>query len=267
MKKKYSGIIVPLITPLTNNGFIDADGLERLINHVVGGGVHGIFILGTTGEGPCISRDEKSTLIRQTCLYLKKRVNLFVGITDSSPEETIALARVAAKQGADVVVVAPPPYFPFTQNELFDYIQFVVQHSPLPVMLYNIPKMTKTSFGVETIDRLTNNPGIVGFKDSSKDSAYFREVLKVTKKRPDWSVLTGYEDMLAEAMNEGGDGGVLAGANIYPHVLSSFYRSLVGKDSDMINKIERILAKQREIYSLGTGATSSIQVIKYILEI
>lgn len=267
MKKQYSGIIVPLITPLTKDGSVDIEGLERLLNHVVEGGVDGIFILGTTGEGPCMSRESKHTLIKQTGSFLRGRIKFLVGITDTSPEETVSLSYMAAEQGADAVVVAPPPYFPFTQEELLEYTRFVVRKSPLPVMLYNIPKMTKTSYGIETIDHLAQEPKIVGFKDSSKDMVYFREILTVTKKRPDWSVLIGYEDMLAESIEAGGDGGVLAGGNIYPQMLVKLFHAIIKNDREEATTIELLLAKSRKIYTLGSGATSAIQAIKYALEL
>jgi 4-hydroxy-tetrahydrodipicolinate synthase len=267
MEKRFRGIIVPLITPLTIEGSVDIAGMELLINYVVSGGVQGVFILGTTGEGPCISREAKHTLIKQTNSFLKGRTKFLVGITDTSPEETVSLAHMAAEHGADAVVVAPPPYFPFTQEELIEYIRFVIRNSPLPVMLYNIPKMTKTAFGVETIDRLTGESRIAGFKDSSKDISYFREILTVTGKRPDWSVLIGYEDLLAESVEAGGDGGVLAGGNIYPQILVKFMDAIVGKDRKEVKAIEERLSESRKMYALGSGATSAIQVIKYALEI
>jgi dihydrodipicolinate synthase/N-acetylneuraminate lyase len=267
MQKKFKGIIVPLVTPLSKDGQIDIEGLERLLGHVVDGGVDGVFILGTTGEGPCISREGKHTLIKQTNFYLKGRTKLLVGITDTSPDESVNLAHIAAEQGADTVVVAPPSYFPFTQEELYEYIRFIARESPLPAMLYNIPKMTKTSFGVETIDRLTEEDKITGFKDSSKDMGYFREILTVTGKRPDWSVLIGYEDLLAGSVEAGGDGGVLAGGNIYPQLLVKLYHAIIGNDREEIKTIEGLLLENRKIYALGPGATSAIQAIKYALEL
>jgi 4-hydroxy-tetrahydrodipicolinate synthase len=134
-------------------------------------------------------------------------------------------------------------------------------------MLYNIPKMTKTSFDVETIDRLTDEPNIVGFKDSSKDIAYFREILTVTQKRPDWSVLIGFEDLLAESIKAGGDGGVLAGGNIYPQTIVKLYNAIIANNQQEIQDIEQLLSASRKIYALGTGATSAIQAIKYALEL
>lgn len=267
MRKHFSGIIVPVITPLNKEGGLDIEGLGRLIEHVIGGGAHGIFVLGTSGEGPAVGNDVQEGMIREAQRCINSRVEFLVGISGTSPSETVKLSHLAANHGADAVVVAPPSYFPFSQEELVEYIRFILRNSPLPVMLYNIPKMTKTSFGVETIDRLTGETKIAGFKDSSKDFDYFREILMVTRKRPDWSVLIGYEDLLAVSLLAGGDGGVLAGGNIYPQLLVNLYHAIAKDDREEVASIEQRLSGIRQMYTLGTGATSAIQVIKYALEI
>ncbi len=267
MRKHFSGIIVPVITPINKKGGLDIKGLGKLIEHVIGGGAHGIFILGTSGEGPALGKEVQKRMISEAQRCINNRVEYLVGISGTSPSETVKLSHLAANHGADAVVVAPPSYFPFTQEELIEYIRFILRNSPLPVMLYNIPKMTKTGFGVETIDRLTGEAKIAGFKDSSKDIGYFREILAVTAKRPDWSVLIGYEDLLAESVLAGGDGGVLAGGNIYPQLLVNIYHAIAKDDREEVASIEQRLSGIRQIYALGSGATSAIQVIKYALEI
>ncbi len=266
MKKDIEGVIVPLITPLKDKTALDERGLARLIDYVVKGGVDSLFILGTTGEGPCLNSNIKNDLIVKTSKFLQGRIKNLVGITDTSPEESLKLSYLAADNGADAVVIAPPSYFPLTQDELVDYVQYIVEGSPLPVILYNIPRLTKTSFDIETIQRLTDEKGIIGFKDSSKDWKYFQEVLQITKTRPDWTVLTGAEELLVKSMEIGADGGVLGGANIIPKHIANFYQAIKNQDLNEISRLEDFLLNWRSIYTMGSGSTSSIQVLKYILE-
>lgn len=108
MKKSLFGIVPPLVTPLLDNNTLDIDGLERLIEHVVAGGVHGIFILGTTGEGPSLSFNLKKEMIKQSSRILNKRLPLLVGISDTSIVECVRLSQFAYQSGADALVSAPP---------------------------------------------------------------------------------------------------------------------------------------------------------------
>jgi 4-hydroxy-tetrahydrodipicolinate synthase len=267
MDNQCKGIIVPLITPLKENGALDYEGLERLIDYVIEGGVDGVFILGTAGEGPCMGGQDQEALIRQSARYVRNRVRLLVGATNTAPAETVRITQAAADVGAYAVVIAPPPYFQFSQDELISYARFVAGASALPVLLYNIPKMTKTNYEPETIRSLMDNRKIIGMKDSSGNIDSFRETVRLTRERPDWSMLIGYEHLLAEAMNAGGNGGVLAGANVFPGTLAGYYKAVKEGNKNEEERIGRLLSERREIYSLGTGVTSSIQAIKCVLEI
>src|SRR5947209_3616044 len=109
---KFHGIIPPLVTPLVDRDTLDYAGLQRLVKHVVGGGVHGIFLLGTTGEAPSLSYRLRRELITRVCELVEKRVPILVGITDTAFVESVALANHAAQAGASAVVLSTPYYFP-----------------------------------------------------------------------------------------------------------------------------------------------------------
>lgn len=256
------GIVPPLVTPLLDNDTLDAAGLERLIEHVLAGGVHGLFILGTSGETPCLSYRLRRELITRVCRQVGTRVPVLVGVTDTSLTEALALALSAAEAGAAAVVTAPPYYYSLTQPELVRYMRDLATEQPLPLFLYNMPVMTKTVFEPETVRQLLDVPGIVGFKDSSRDISYFTTIRQITRQRPDWALLIGYEHMLVDALRGGGDGGVLAGANLFPRVLVDLYDAAVAGDGKRIGEIEQRLVLHRRIYALGQGAAASLQGIK-----
>ncbi len=151
---KYHGIIPPLVTPLEDRDKLDVAGFERLIHHVLAGGVHGIFVLGTTGEGPSLSHHLQREVVSKACQFVGGRVPLLVGITDPSFFESISLATHAAEEGATAVVLAPPYYFPAGQEELLEYLEELIPALPLPVMLYNMPAMTKLSYSPEVVTHL-----------------------------------------------------------------------------------------------------------------
>ncbi|MBM4018661.1 MAG: dihydrodipicolinate synthase family protein [Planctomycetes bacterium] len=133
MPRPLRGIVPPLVTPLTGRDTLDEAGLERLIEHVLAGGVHGLFILGTTGEAPSLSHRLREQMVRCTCRAVAGRRPVLVGITDTAFIESVNLARTAADAGADAVVLAPPYCFPAGQAELAEYIDHIAAEMPLPV--------------------------------------------------------------------------------------------------------------------------------------
>jgi len=259
------GIVPPMITPLLDRDALDVEGLERLVEHLVAGGVHGLFVLGTTGEAACLSYRLRRDVIRRTCEQVHGRLPVLVGVTDTCLVETLGLARSAAEAGANAVVLAPPCYFPVSQSELIRYIRRVADELPLPLMLYNIPALTKVAYEPETIRQLLDVPRIVGLKDSSRQMDLFLEFCQITRQRPDWSLLIGFEHMLVDAMRAGGTGGVCAGANLSPGLLVALYNAALANDPERLKEIDGILRCQRQIYSVGRGSTASIQGIKCAL--
>ena len=256
------GIIPPMITPLKARDELDVPGLERLIEHITEGGVHGLFILGTSGEAPSLSHRLRRELIERVCRQMRGRVPVFVGITDTSLVEAIDLARHAADAGAQALVTSAPYYFPAGQPELVEYVEKLVVELPLPLFLYNMPQMTKVEFAVETLERLAHLEQIAGLKDSSGNLAYFDKLLELKRQRPDWSVLVGPESLLAETVHRGGDGGVNGGANFYPRLFVDLYQAV--KDGNAVREAElqARLLQLGKVYAVGRHASAVIKGMK-----
>ena len=216
MKSPLTGIIPPMVTPLCARDELDAAGLEKLLEHILAGGVSGVFILGTTGEGPSLSYRLRRELIERVCKQVNRRAAVLVGVTDTAFVESVRLARHAADCGADAVVAAPPYYMPEGQPELQEWLDHLVPELPLPLFLYNMPPLTKVSYELETVRHALDHPRIIGLKDSSRDMNYFKNVVGFLKQRPDWTVLIGPEEKLLDALQLGGHGGVNGGANLFP---------------------------------------------------
>lgn len=263
---KLKGIVPPLVTPLINNTTIDTEGLERLVEHVIAGGVHGIFILGTTGEAQSISMELRHEMIRQSAQILNKRLPLLVGISDTSLEDSLSLARLAADSGADAVVSAPPYYFATGQAELAEFYEQLIPELPLPVFLYNMPTHTKVSFAPDTIRRIAAHPGVIGFKDSSGSGSYFQSVMYALRDRDDFSLFVGPEEMMAESVLLGADGGVNGGANIFPSLYVSLYNAAVAKDVDKVRELHRqVMQISATLYTVGSYGSSYLKGVKTAL--
>ncbi len=263
----FRGIIPPLVTPLTGRDQLDHDGLTRLIEHTIEGGVHGLFVLGSTGEAPSLSYRLRRELIDNVCRQAGGRVPVLVGITDTAFMESISLAQYAADAGAAAVVLTTPYYFPAGQTELISYVRNITPELPLPLMLYNMPQLTKVWFEIETLKQLADLEGIVGLKDSSGDMEYFGEATQLKQLRPDWSVMIGPEAKLPEAMRLGGDGGVAGGANVLPRLFVECYEAkLANNDVKLAELHDRINDFQR-IYEIGKYASKYIKATKCCLSL
>lgn len=224
------GVIPPLVTPLTSNDQIDVPHLEKLIEYQLQGGVHGFFLLGTTGEGPSLSHMQKAEVVQRTCQLVQGRVPVLVNISDTSMAESVHLAKLASQAGAQALVVTCPYYFPLDQEDLWKYLATLITRLPLPIYLYNMPSHVKVSLGLELLQRAVQEPAILGIKDSSGDRTYFKSLLKLAQERSEWSVMVGPEELFVDAVTWGGHGGVLGGANLYPRLLVQLYQAIRTKD-------------------------------------
>jgi 4-hydroxy-tetrahydrodipicolinate synthase len=254
-----------MVTPLAAPDQLDEPGLERLVEHMIAGGVHGLFLLGTCGEGPSLSYRLRRQLIDRACAQVDRRVPVLVSITDTSYVESVALARYAADAGADAVVLAPPFYLPLTQAELLDYVLRLVGELPLPLVLYNVPALTKLNFEPPTVRRLMDEESIVGLKDSSGDLAYFQTIRHLSRERPDWTLLMGPEHLLSRALELGGDGGVSGGANVWPQLFVQMYDatiatsdSAIAEQIDVVHHLVDQVDRLGQIYRLGPPSPSSV---------
>jgi len=260
------GIIPPLVTPLLDRDTLDTEGLERLIEHVLAGGVHGLFVLGTTGEAPSLSYRLRYELIERVCGQVAGRVPVLVGITDTSFVESANIARKAKDTGAQAVVLAPPYYFPAGQLELLEYLKHLTAELPLPVFLYNMPSHTKLVFEPETIRAAADFPGVAGIKDSSGNMMYFRRLQALLGDHPDFSVLMGPEELLAEAVLLGGHGGVCGGANLLPGLYVELYNAARSKDLPRVEELHgKVMELSTSIYHVGRYQSSFLKGLKCAL--
>jgi dihydrodipicolinate synthase/N-acetylneuraminate lyase len=266
MNLPLTGIIPPMITPLRGRDELDVAGLEKLIEHILGGGVNGLFILGTTGEGPGLSYRLRRELIQRVCKQVNDRAPILVGITDTSFAESVNVARSAGESGADALVVAPPYYLPEAQPELQEYLEHLVPELPLPLYLYNMPALTKVPFELETVRRAMDEPRIIGLKDSSGDLNYFKSVAELIRRRPDWSLLMGPEEKLFDSLQAGGHGGVSGGANLFPklyvRMVEAHRAGNLARAQELQQQIQRI---SDSFYRIGKYSSSIIKGIKCAL--
>ncbi|MDD4968832.1 MAG: dihydrodipicolinate synthase family protein [Paludibacter sp.] len=263
MKTMLRGIVPPLVTPLLDNNTLDLEGLEKLIEHVIAGGVHGLFILGTTGEAQSLSYELRAEMIKQTAKILQDRLPLLVGISDTSLADSISLSQVAADAGADALVSAPPYYFATGQPELAEFYESLIPQLELPIYLYNMPSHTKVNFAPSTIKRIAENEKVIGFKDSSANGTYFQQVMYEMRDRKDFSIFVGPEEMMAEVVLMGAHGGVNGGANMFPKLYVDLYNAAATQNMAEVKRLHAIVMQiSATIYSVGSFGSSYLKGVK-----
>jgi 4-hydroxy-tetrahydrodipicolinate synthase len=262
------GIIPPLVTPLLDNDTLDVEGLERLIERLIAGGVHGLFILGTTGEAQSISYQLRRQMIEETARINRGRLPLLVCISDTSITESLNLARLAEQQGADAVVSAPPYYYAPSQVELAEFYLDLAERLPLPLFLYNMPSHTKVSFDAATVRAIARHPRVIGFKDSSANAVYFQSVMTAMSDRPDFALLMGPEEITGEAVLMGAHGGINGGANMFPQLYVHLYEAAACGNLEELRRLQRIVMRiSSTIYTVGRFGSSYLKGVKCALSL
>ena len=265
MKLPLRGIIPPAITPLLNNNEIDLNGLEKLIEHLISGGVHGVFLLGTTGEAPNLSYKVRKEFIEKACALINKRIIVVVGITDTSFNGSLEIAETAKNAGADAVVIAAPYYVPMSQLEMVEYLEDLTPKLPLPFLMYNMPSCTKMHMSIETVKK-AQELGAIGIKDSSGDLAYLYSLIEEFKDSPEFSIIAGSEIFIPETIINGGHGAVAGGANLFPQLFVELYEASLAKDLAKIALLrEKIIQIENKIYNVGENTSKYIKSIKCAL--
>ena len=265
---RLRGIVPPIVTPLAGRDSLDLSGLERLVEHLIAGGVHGMFVLGTTGEAPGLSHRLRHEMVRETLRLVRGRVPVLAGITDTSFVESVALAATAADAGAAAVVALTPYYFPAAQPELNDYLDDLCAELPLPLVLYNFPALSKLWWELPAVERAMQHPKIAGIKDSSGDMIYVHGLLRLARARPDWSVFVGPEELTAEAVMLGAHGGINAGANLFPALYVDLYHAAAAGDLEKVRPLHaRVLEIAAELYTVGKHKSSLLKGVKCALSL
>jgi len=268
LPKPLRGVVPPMVTPLVDNETLDVEGLERLVEHILGGHVHGLFLLGTTGEAPDLSYALRHELVKRVCRQVNGRVPVLVGVTDTVFPESLRLAQTAEKAGASAVVAAPPYYFATGQPELVEYYNHLASRLPLPLFLYNMPSHTKVMIDPYTVRTLSENPNIIGHKDSSANIVYFNTVRHLLREREDFSILMGPEEALGEVVLMGGDGGICGGANLFPQLFVDIYNAAVARDVETVRTLqERVMTISGALYGVGRHVSSFLKGVKCSLSL
>ena len=214
-KMYFHGLGVALVTPFTENGAVDFAAVAKIVDNLVEGGVDYILVLGTTGETPTLTTDERKALIRFVRERVAGRVQLMVGVGGNCTRDVVATLRTWDLSGYDAVLSVNPYYNKPHQEGLYQHFKAISEASPLPIMLYNIPGRTGVNMTPETIARLAKDcPNILGVKEASGNLEQMERVKALTPS--DFLLISGDDGLTVEVIKRGGVGVISVLANAYP---------------------------------------------------
>ena len=222
-QERLHGVIPALLTPLTADLTADGPAMRRLARRVLDAGCHGYVLLGTTGEFAAIDDDQRAVAIRSGVEEADGEVPVIVGCGQPCVARTHRQAVQAADLGADGLLVNPPFYFPMSNDEVVRYFEDLVAASPIPVLLYNIPGMTKVAVDATTLLRL-RDVGVQGTKDSSGSPQNLLDYLDAMRGDA-FRVIVGGDGMLLHALNSGAAGTTGPAPNVAPQLVTAIYNA------------------------------------------
>jgi 4-hydroxy-tetrahydrodipicolinate synthase len=249
MIKPY-GIIPAMVTPLDSAERLNEASLRRLVNHLIEGGVHGLFTLGSQGEFWAFDAPEKQRVLEIVVEEVAGRVPVYGGTSAVTTRETIKLTRLAEEVGVDAVSLLTPFFIAPSQGELYTHFSAIAESTALPILLYNNPARTGVKLAVQTVARLAEIENIIGIKDSSGDLTLTAEFIGATPE--DFSVLMGRDTLILAGLIYGCKGSIAATANVAPRLIVEIYERFQDGDLEGARQAQERLAPLRYAFGLGT---------------
>ncbi|MGB9595535.1 MAG: 4-hydroxy-tetrahydrodipicolinate synthase [Candidatus Poribacteria bacterium] len=249
---KAEGIIPALATPMNDDESINEKGLKKLIDFVIKGGVHGIFVSGSQGESFSMTIDEKKRVIATSIEASDGRVPIYAGTGTITTSQAVQLTKMARELGADAVSVTTPYFIKPSQKELIDYYKAVSDSAEdMPVLLYSNPMRTGVMIEVDTVVKLSELDNVIGMKDSSGDIVQTSSYIEATKDK-DFSVLVGNDACIFSALLAGAKGAVAATANVAPRLIVDLYDAVKAGNIDLARELHYKLLPIRRAFTMGT---------------
>ena len=250
MMQPLQGSLVALVTPMLEDGSLDFNALEALIEWHIESGTNGIVSVGTTGESATVSVSEHLKIINKTINFVNGRVPVIAGTGGNSTQEAIELTQTAAELGADFALLVTPYYNKPNQEGLFQHFIKIANSADIPQILYNVPSRTACDLMPETVMRLANHQNIVGIKEALDSSERLSELIKISQSIADqkkFLVFSGDDPTFNSFMANGGDGVISVAANVVPSYISQICSLNLSDQFDEAKELNSILENLYEL--------------------
>lgn len=268
----FTGIVPPLVTPRTADGAVDLDSLKKVIEHLISGGVSGIFALGSSGEVLYLTNEEREQILRTCVETIAGRVPLIVGINDMTTARVIDEAKRLLAIGGDAIVVTSQFYAIDNIQEEERHFRAIAAAVDVPVFAYDVPVRTKQKLPVSLLAKLAREGVLAGIKDSSGDDVSFRQLILETQDIEGFSIFTGHEVVCDGAMLSGAAGLVPGLGNVDPAGYKRLYEAALAGDwatakaeQDRLVKLFDIVYVQTPTVSGGAGGLGAFKTALQLL--
>ncbi|MGH2354903.1 MAG: dihydrodipicolinate synthase family protein [Chloroflexota bacterium] len=254
---RFAGIMPPLVTPLTADGQLDEAGVRRFVEHVLGGGVHGVVVLGSSGEAALLAPAVKRRMVEVTLEAVNGRAPVIAGTGEPGTVTAAETTRQARELGADAAIVVPPYYYQIDQEAVKRHYRTVREAGELPVLAYHIPGLTKAPVQLDTLLALAEEGTLCGVKDSAGDFGYYQRVVDGTRGLADFAALEGSDQLLFAGLAYGGDGAISVMSQVAPAVMVGLYEAARAGDWARARALHR--QYQRIGAAIGPGWIPAIK--------
>jgi len=264
-EKKYKGIIVPAVTPLTTSLQLDEAAVEKIFANFYR---HDIspFILGTTGESASLSNEIKMAYLKAAAKNKKTGSILYAGISSNVFEESVEFAKLCADNGVDAAAATLPSYYALNESQVEKYFEELADAIPIPLIIYNIPATTHMSISLEVIDKLSMHPNIVAIKDSERSEERLMKSLELWKDRKDFGHFLGWAAKSAIALIGGSDGLIPSTGNVVPEIYSTMWKSFLENNFKEVYAMQQLSDKYGNIYQAGKTLGESLWALKILMK-
>lgn len=245
------GIISPVVTLLDENGNIDLEKNKDMLDKIIGGGVHGIVLLGSSGEFPHFTLNEKKEFLSEVIPYLNNRVPLLVGTGGTVLEETVKLSNFVEQLGGDGVLVVQPYYWTMSEEQIYAYYAELANRVTIDIYLYNIPQLTGQEIPINIIEKLAGEfPQIKGIKETVGNIGRIRNVINTVKSvKPDFHVYSAFDEHLLDAQILGASGSINGTSVFLPEISVSLYNAIQKNDFKQIKELHQQISDLMDLYS------------------
>jgi 2-dehydro-3-deoxy-D-pentonate aldolase len=263
----FSGLMPAMVTPFDERGEIDLTATEAVVERFIEAGVDGISPLGSTGEASHLTGDERKRFAEEVTRIGAGRVPLLIGVGAVGTRETVELARHAEGVGADGVLVVSPFYWNVGEEALFKHFTTVAESVSIPVLIYNLPVLTGVDLSPSLVVRVAREcSNVTGLKDTVTEYSHIWNVLREVKpERPDFSVLSGFEDLILPSMLAGGDGSICGLANVAPDLFVGMVRAAHNGDLGEAAVLHRRVLSLMALSSLSDTPLGAIKLAMNVL--
>ena len=234
------GSLVAIVTPLNKSGEVDYASLENLLNWHIEEGTDGIVSVGTTGESATLDVKEHIEVIDFTVKFINKRIPVIAGTGANSTHEAVELSQEAKLRGADYVLLVTPYYNKPNQKGLIKHYEKIANSVDIKQVLYNVPSRTACDMSPETVETLSKHENIVGVKEAVDNVERIRQLVNISKKCKNFSVLSGDDPTFMSSLIQGAHGVISVAANVIPNPISQICKYVKADKYDEAEKLNKL---------------------------